>query len=266
VSAAPRAGYVGAAVRVDGANGGPRAVGVAAQHARETISDEMGGETVTRPLRVDAERNLRRLLDAAAQAFAEDGLGVSVAEIARRAEIGKGTVFRRFPTKEHLVAAIVCDRLREIARTGATLLDAEDAGDALLEFMRAGAAVQAKDRGFLEAAAGAELELEEVLAAKHELLALTSQLLERAQRAGAVRADVTSEDILLLECACCQASAPLHDVAPELWRRYVDVIFDGLRAPAAHPLSQPPPTESQLEHAHAVRLPAAKPLARVRSA
>jgi AcrR family transcriptional regulator len=219
---------------------------------------EMAGEeTITRPLRVDAERNLRRLLDAAAQAFAEEGLGVSVAEIARRAGIGKGTVFRRFPTKEHLVAAIVRDRLGEIARLGEELLGAEDAGGALLQFMRAGTAVQAQDRGFLEAAAGAELELEEVLDAKRQLIEVTRELLARAQSQGTVRADVTPNDILLLECACCQASAPLHAAAPELWERYVEIVFDGLRAEAAHPLSQPPPTESQLEQAHPMKLPGA---------
>jgi AcrR family transcriptional regulator len=211
---------------------------------------EMAGDTIVRPLRVDAERNLRRLLDAAAQAFAEEGLGVSVAEIARRAEVGKGTVFRRFPTKEHLVAAIVCDRLQEIARTGTKLLAMDDAGAALLHFMRAGAEVQAKDRGFLEAAAGAELEFEEVLEAKQKLLRVTSGLLERAQMQGIVRGDVTAEDIVLMECACCQASAPFHAAVPELWRRYIDLVFDGLRAEAAHPLSEPALTEAQLAEAH----------------
>ena len=215
----------------------------------ETMSVEMAEETITRPLRVDAERNLERLLDAAAQAFAEEGQGVSVAEIARRAGIGKGTVFRRFPTKEHLVAAIVCNRMHEISKAGAQLLDAEDPGQALLEFMRAGAAVYAKDRGFLEAASGLELQFGEVTEAKGELLALTAQLLSRAQQAGAVRADVTPDDILLLECGCCLAAAPLHDAAPELWRRYLDVVFDGLRSTAAHALSEPAPSDELLMHA-----------------
>lgn len=225
------------------------------------MSVEMPVETSVRPLRVDAERNLRRLLDAAAQAFAEDGLGVSVAEIARRAGVGKGTVFRRFATKEHLVAAIVCDRLDEISRIGTELLAMEDGGQALLEFMRAGAEVQAKDRGFLEAAAGAELEVAELegdealLAAKAQLLSITAKLLERAQLQGTVRADVTPEDIVVMECACCQASAPFHAAAPELWRRYVDLLFDGLRTAAAHPLSQPGVTAQQLAEAHAARLP-----------
>ena len=71
----------------------------------------------TRPLRADAERNRKRLLDAAAAVFAEHGLEASTAEIARRAGVGHGTVFRRFPTKDDLVAAIVVDRLGEITET-----------------------------------------------------------------------------------------------------------------------------------------------------
>jgi AcrR family transcriptional regulator len=70
--------------------------------------------TDTRPLRADAERNRRRLIDAAVEVFAERGLEASTAEIARRAGVGQGTVFRRFPTKDDLVAAIVVDRLTDI--------------------------------------------------------------------------------------------------------------------------------------------------------
>src|SRR5258708_36935827 len=72
----------------------------------------------TKPLRADAERNRRLLLDAAAEAFAEHGLDVSVGEIARRAGVGQGTVFRRFPTKEHLIAAVVVDRMHQASARG----------------------------------------------------------------------------------------------------------------------------------------------------
>lgn len=215
-----------------------------------TIAHEMGATVQTRALRIDAERNLRRLLDAATQAFAEEGLGVSVAEIARRAQIGKGTVFRRFPTKEDLIAAILAHRLQEAAAIGTALLDAEDAGVGLLEFMRAGARLQAQDRGFFEAAAQADIAKEQVVAAKEGLLEITAQLLHRAQRAGAVRDDITPEDILLLECASVQAAAPFHELAPELWQRYLDLVFDGMRAQGAHRLSHPAPSNAQLAQAH----------------
>jgi AcrR family transcriptional regulator len=203
----------------------------------------------TRPLRVDAERNLRRLLDVARAAFAEQGLGVSIDEIAKRAGIGKGTVFRRFETKEQLIAAVLRDRLEEAIALATGLLAQPDAGAALLEFMRLGSRLQAEDRGFFERVASSALAEEQLHAAKQRLLDVTAALLHRAQEQGMVRSDVTAEDVLMLQCACVQAAAPFHDAAPELWRRYVDIAFDGLRAEGASPLSHPAPEQSEKHHA-----------------
>lgn len=203
-----------------------------------------GPATASRPLRVDAERNLRRLLDAAREAFAERGLAVSVDEIARRAGVGKGTVFRRFPTKEHLVAAILCDCLEEVHGLGVELLEGDaDPDVALQEFMRAGAALQARNRGFFESIAQSTFVEPEVLSVKQRLIEVTAALISAAQAAGCVRGDVTAYDVLMLQCGAIQAAAPFHDQAPELWRRYLDIAFDGLRPQGAHPLSQPPPPE-----------------------
>lgn len=203
-----------------------------------------GPATASRPLRVDAERNLRRLLDAAREAFAERGLAVSVDEIARRAGVGKGTVFRRFPTKEHLVAAILCDCLEEVHGLGVELLEGDaDPDVALQEFMRAGAALQAQNRGFFESIAQSTFVEPEVLSVKQRLIEVTAALISAAQAAGCVRGDVTAYDVLMLQCGAIQAAAPFHDQAPELWRRYLDIAFDGLRPQGAHPLSQPPPPD-----------------------
>src|SRR5215472_3034478 len=88
-----------------------------------------------RALRADAERNRRRLLDAAQELFRERGLEVGVAEIAQRAGVGRGTLFRNFPTKQDLITAIVIDRMNEATEYGRTLLDAPDAGEALFGFL-----------------------------------------------------------------------------------------------------------------------------------
>lgn len=197
--------------------------------------------TASRPLRADAARNLRKLLDAARQTFAERGLAASIDEIAKRAGVGKGTVFRHFPTKEHLIAAILTDRLEEVLRLGRDLLEGQDACAALYEFMRAGAEMQAQDRGFFEAIWKEGFLEQEVHETKQRLVEVTGALLARAQEQGAVRDDVTTEDVLMLECASVQAAAPFHAQAPQLWRRYLDLAFDGLRTQAAHPLSHPAP-------------------------
>src|SRR5215468_8046970 len=88
-----------------------------------------------KPLRADAERNRRRVLDAAATLFGERGLDVGVGEIAQRAGVGRGTLFRNFPSKEHLIAAVVVERMNEAIARGRSLADADHPGTALFEFL-----------------------------------------------------------------------------------------------------------------------------------
>nr|AAT45302.1 TetR-type regulator [Streptomyces tubercidicus] len=196
-------------------------------------------------LRADAAHNRRALLDAAAATFAEQGMDASIAQIAARAGIGKGTVFRHFATKEHLVAAILRDRLDELTAAGAALLDATDPESALLEFMTACVEIQARDRCFCEAGTGISHSDPEVRAAGARLFETASALTDRARHQGSVRDDITGVDILLLSRAAYEATAPMADVAPGLRRRYLSVIFDGLRPQAARPLPHPAPTSAQ---------------------
>jgi AcrR family transcriptional regulator len=201
-------------------------------------------------MRADALRNRRLLLDAAAAAFAEYGVDVSIAQIAARAGIGKGTVFRHFPTKQHLIAAITCDQLDKLAAAGRTLLDAADPGVALLEFMTTGVEQQIQDRSFCQAITGDIRADPEVRAASDRLSEVAEALTERARRHGAVRADIVGHDIVLLLGAAYQAVAPLREVAPhDLWRRYLSLIFDGLRPEGSHPLPAPAPTAVHLARA-----------------
>jgi AcrR family transcriptional regulator len=108
------------------------------------------GEVSRRP-RADAERNRRRLLDAAAELFGERGLDVGVAEIAQHAGVGRGTLFRNFPTKEDLIAAIVVDAMSEASALGRELLAAPGAGQALFTFLEAAADRQQRSRALFEA-------------------------------------------------------------------------------------------------------------------
>ena len=195
-------------------------------------------------MRADAERNRVRLLDAAAEAFAESGLEVSVAEIARRAGVGQATVFRRFPAKADLVAAVLRDRLATLQGHAEAALRDPDPWEGLRAFMVEGAAMKARDRGFFEeAAAGAALEDPDVRSAHTAIGALVARLLERAQAAGAVRGDLTPQDVHALVGGAVQAGEPWRAEAPELWRRYLDVILAGLRPAAAlGPLPLPAPT------------------------
>jgi AcrR family transcriptional regulator len=202
----------------------------------------VGGVTATRPLRADAARNRRLLLAAAADEFAERGLDASVADIARRAGVGKGTVFRHFATKDDLLAAIVLDRIEALSTVGERLLDAADPGVALLEFLTAAAHQrQQRDLSFLREAGELSPEVTRVRA---QMFQIVDSLVDRARKHGAVRSDVTGTDVILLMCAPNHVTSYLPDAPPDLWQRYLAIIFDGLRPEGAHPLPHPPPTAS----------------------
>lgn len=195
--------------------------------------------TPPRPLRADAARNRALLLAAAAAEFAEHGLEASVADIARRAGVGKGTVFRHFPTKDDLIAAIVLDRVEALGALGERLLKAADAGDALLEFLTAAAQHrQQQDLSFLQEAGDS---LPAVVEARTRMYRTIDALVERAREHGALRNDVTGTDVILLMCAPNHVSGYVPNASPELWRRYLAIIFDGLRPEGAHALPEPAP-------------------------
>src|ERR1700733_13571425 len=111
----------------------------------------LAAESERRPLRADAERNRRRLLDAATAIFCERGLDVGVGEIAERAGVGRGTLFRNFPSKEHLIAAIVVERMHESVQRGRAALDAPDPGEALFELIEQAVGIQQTDRALFDA-------------------------------------------------------------------------------------------------------------------
>jgi AcrR family transcriptional regulator len=178
-------------------------------------------------LRADAQRNLDRVLVAASEAFAANGPNVSVDEIARRAGVGHGTVFRRFPTKEALIAAVVCERLAELAGHAEALLAEPEAGAAFERFVWSVAELHARDRTLFE---GAPLcgELPEVAEAKARLNALVTELVSRAQREGSLRPDIQPDDVPVLVGSAILGAAQARD--RDAWRRYVAVVLAGLRA------------------------------------
>src|SRR3954466_1856100 len=200
-------------------------------------------------LRADAERNRRRILEAAAAAFSEGGLDVGVAEIARRAGVGAGTLFRRFPTKEDLVFAIIEERMLELIAAGRDALEEDDPEQALRSFMLAGAEMHVQDKGFFDAVQSRINKGERLGDLRDEIVGLASELLTRAQGAGAVRDDVEPQELPLLMCAAASAAAPVHGAVPGLWRRYVALILDGLKPCASSTLAPAAPSVEDFEAA-----------------
>jgi AcrR family transcriptional regulator len=205
-----------------------------------------------RPLRADAERNRRRLLDAAEEMFGERGLDVGVAEIAARAGVGRGTLFRNFASKEDLIAAIVRERMADATARGQALLESEDAGEGLFEFLSEMVRTQQTNRALFEAVADTFLANEEIGAAYAEMMGVLEQLVERAQGSGAVRSDIGAVDVILMIKGVCEASSALAQVNPEFAERQFDLVRAALSAShGGGPLRGSPPTIDDLDRAHA---------------
>jgi AcrR family transcriptional regulator len=180
-----------------------------------------------RSLRADAARNRARVLEVAYQTFAEEGLSVPIDEIARRAGVGAGTVYRHFPTKEALFQAIVASRLQWLIDYAKELTDADDPGTAFFSFLATLVEEGKGDQGLVEALASAGFDIAAAIpGAERDFLAVLDSLLTRAQRAGAVRADVDIRDIKTLLVGC-QAMLR-HSGDADLTRRMLAVVRDGL--------------------------------------
>jgi AcrR family transcriptional regulator len=183
---------------------------------------------VRRPLRADAQRNRAKVLAAAQEAFAAEGIAVPLDEIARRAGVGAGTVYRHFPTKEALFEAVIAERLEQLAEHAKSLGTAEDPGAAFEEFLHRMISGAAHQKDLVDALAGLEI-TGAVAANKAELLRAGEVVLRRAQRAGAVRADVGMREVMALLTGATMALRQ-HGFDEELREAVFAVLRDGLRA------------------------------------
>ncbi|GAA2332069.1 TetR/AcrR family transcriptional regulator [Streptomyces kunmingensis] len=206
----------------------------------------MAATTGTTGPRADMVRNRRLLLDAATEAFAEQGLDASMGDIAQRAGLAKGTVFRHFPTKEDLLSAIMLRLLDRLAGSAGRLLDADDAAAALREFMADGVETLAADRAFCEVIGRPSLQQSEVRDAIADLCVAVEALTARARDQRVIRDDVTGTDIVLLLGGIHQTAAPLLDTQPQAWRRYLELALDGLRTTHPSRLPEAPPGRPEI--------------------
>ncbi len=191
--------------------------------------------TPERPLRRDAERNRQRILDAAREAFAEQGLSVTLDEIAHRAGVGVGTVYRRFPDKEQLIEALFEHRMQEFAALAEECLAADDAWDGLICFLENATQQHACDRGFKEVTLSGRHGLDRIARARRLMYPLVSRLVARAQADGSLRGDVAATDMPLLQLMLGSLSECTRNADPEVWRRFLGIITDGLRSSREQP-------------------------------
>ena len=195
--------------------------------------------SVIRPMRSDALKNRERLLAAAGQVFEEKGLEASVADVARVAGVGMGTLYRHFPSKEALIEALVSDVLETtiaLARDAAARPD----GTGLEHFLQESSAYQAEHLGCLP----------KLWITDHHLVQtareLIAGLLADAQAHGRVRLDLRSTDISLALWSIRGVLETTGPHAPEAWKRHLDLLIAGMR-PSGAELAQRPLSQNQVD-------------------
>ncbi len=204
-------------------------------------------EVTSRPMRADGRRNRQRVLDAAVALFADEGLKVSIDEVAQRAGVGVGTVCRHFPTKEALIEAALTGMYEQLLDRARLALTDPDAGRAFATFVSSLADFQGHHRA-----------LAEEMASTIDLPATTKQikaalrdsvtgLVERAQHAGAVRNDIGPADMAMLFAGIAHA-AGLAGVDPTMRERYLAIVLDGLRPVEPTALPGRPLSFDELDH------------------
>jgi AcrR family transcriptional regulator len=210
-------------------------------------------QTPRRPLRRDAERNRDRIVEAARTAFARDGIDVSVEEIARRAGVGMGTLYRRFPTKGDLIDAVLEDAFSEICKAAGDALELEDGWLGFTTFLDRVFELHVRNRGIKDVIASGQHDRRRLEALRAQMRPLVAELITRAQEQGTLRSDFVAEDMPILIWTGGRVAELTSDVSPELWRRYLGFMLDGLRTDAATPLARPPLTREQLDRVTGAR-------------
>ena len=191
-------------------------------------------------LRVDAERNRQRIIATAREMFAERGIDVPMEDIARRAGVGVGTLYRRYPTRADLVIAAFEAKMTAYAEAARDALADPDPWSGFCGYVERICAMQAGDRGFTTVLTMSFPTAKRFEADRDRGFADFSALVDRAKAAGRLRADFVTEDLPMVLLANAGVLAATADAAPDTWRRLVGYLLQACAADAARPLPDPP--------------------------
>jgi AcrR family transcriptional regulator len=205
----------------------------------------MSSQQAVRPLRSDASRNRERLIASARELFAARGADVTVEEVTRHAGVGMGTLYRHFPTKEDLVDAVLEDAFTEWLDAARRALDEPDAWTGFRTYLEQALSLHVANRALKDAVAGRASAGPRAEAMRARIRPLLRELVQRAQEQGALRPDVVLEDLPLIFWSSDRVIDATAEVNPAVWRRYLGIVLDGLRAEAATPLPARPLTRAE---------------------
>jgi AcrR family transcriptional regulator len=201
-------------------------------------------EPASRPLRKDAARNRALLLLAAREVFAERGLDASLDDVARHAGLGVGTAYRHFANKYELAEAIFTEAINDIVALAELAVTMDDPWDGIVGFLEGAAEAQTADRGLREVLMGVHPDQMEQV---HDRLSgPLREMVQRAKRSGALRADVEATDIGVVVMMLCTIADVTSEAAPGLWRRYLPMLLAGLRADGGTPAPSVPPVSDDV--------------------
>lgn len=186
--------------------------------------------TDTPSLRKDAALNRERLLAAASELFAERGLDVTLNDIAHHAGVGVGTAYRRFANKAEVIDALFEDQLQEIARLAIEALAKEDAWESFVTFFEQTLELLFGDRGLTQLMSNPQLGRDRLKDARDRNAALVAEVVDRARRQGALRPDFDQTDAVFVQLALTAVMDSTREIAPQLYRRYLTMFLDGIRA------------------------------------
>jgi AcrR family transcriptional regulator len=203
-----------------------------------------------RPLRRDAQRNRDAVVAAARQVFCDHGLEAPLEEIARQAGVGIATLYRRFPSRAELLDAVLADTVHAHVQVADHALAMDDPWDGFAYYLEETCRLQAADRGLNDVMGMRFPRATAVEAAKTRLFEVVTQVLDRAQRSGQLRPDLTLEDLALVTWGNTRILQAVRAAgAPDAWRRHLGFLLDGFRADRAHPLPHPPLAPRQVHRA-----------------
>ena len=216
---------------------------------RLRYSGGMATET-DRPLRKDAERNRRRLLAAAAELFAQRGLDVTLNDVAHHAGVGVGTAYRRWANKQELIDELFARRLDDVVTLANKALDDDDAWHGFVTFLEGSLRMQLEDRGLKEILSDPDLGRDQVNESRDRIAPLVEAIVERARASGDLRPEFTATDAIFIQLALHGVMDRTRGMDPELYRRYLTMILDGIRADGPH--SELPVAALSVEQTHAL--------------